>query len=255
MFRLVYLAFFGQRREAPAAAHGHGADDHGHGAHGNDAHGHGGHLHDAPPAMAFALVILAVGAILAGYVGVPKALGGGERFDHYLAPSFQAPTVATVEGGIALAVPTTPAPETAAAAVERPEPAEESSSTEMALMGVSVAAGLGGIALASFIWLGRPAIADSLAESMSGIYHLLLGKYYVDEIYNAVIVQPIKRVSSFFLWKGLDAGLIDGTVNSVGFAVRGSSAVLRRFQTGSVRAYAMSLFVGVVAIVGYFLWR
>jgi NADH-quinone oxidoreductase subunit L len=251
MFRLVYMAFFGERREAPAA-HGHGADDHGHGGH--DTHGHGGHLHDAPPAMAIPLIILAIGSILAGYVGVPKAIGGGERLDHYLAPSFTAPTMATVDGGVALAVPE--APTTAApVATEKTEPAEESSSTEIALMGVSVAAGLGGIALASFIWLGRPAIADSLATSMSGIYHLLLGKYFVDEFYNAVIVQPIKRISTFFLWKGMDAGLIDGTVNSVGFAVRGSSAVLRRFQTGSVRAYAMSLFVGVVAIVGYFLWR
>ena len=53
----------------------------------------------------------------------------------------------------------------------------------------------------------------------------------------------------------MDAGLIDGTVNGVGLVVRGWSAVLRRLQTGSVRAYAMSLFVGVVTILGYYLWR
>jgi NADH-quinone oxidoreductase subunit L len=57
------------------------------------------------------------------------------------------------------------------------------------------------------------------------------------------------------LWRGVDAGLIDGTVNGVGLAVRGWSAVLRRMQTGSVRAYAMSLFVGVLGILGYYLWR
>jgi NADH-quinone oxidoreductase subunit L len=242
MFRLLYLAFYGERRQAPAAA-GHG-DDHG--------HGHGGgqeaHLHDAPPAMAIPLVILAIGAVLAGYAGVPKALGGGERFDHYLAPSFAAPTMAVIDGAVTLAQPAPDVP------VATPEESE-GSSTEMALMGVSVLAALGGIALASFIYLKRPAIADSLAVSLSGVYALLVGKYFVDEFYNAVIVQPIKRISTFFLWRGVDAGLIDGTVNSVGFAVRGSSAVLRRLQTGSVRAYAMSLFVGVVAIVGYFLWR
>jgi NADH-quinone oxidoreductase subunit L len=94
-----------------------------------------------------------------------------------------------------------------------------------------------------------------MAARFGVLYRTLLGKYYVDEIYNAIVVQPIKHVSTFFLWRGMDAGLIDGTVNSVGFAVRGSSAVLRRLQTGSVRAYAMSLFVGVIAIVGYFLWR
>jgi NADH-quinone oxidoreductase subunit L len=77
----------------------------------------------------------------------------------------------------------------------------------------------------------------------------------VDELYNAVIVQPIKRISSGPLWRGVDAGLIDGTVNGVGLDVRGWSAVLRRLQTGSVRAYAMSFFLGVVTIVGYYLWR
>ena len=68
-------------------------------------------------------------------------------------------------------------------------------------------------------------------------------------------MQPIKRLSSGVLWRGVDAGLIDGTVNGVGLVVRGWSAVLRRLQTGSVRAYAMSLFVGVVMMVGYYLWR
>ena len=240
MFRLLYLAFFGARRAGPE------------GAHGPDPHGHGPgaalrpHLHDAPPAMAIVLVVLAIGSVLAGYVGVPASLGGGNRFEHYLEPSFQAPTMTTIESVL-----------TAAPPVTRSEsaPPSESPETEMALMGASVAAALAGIGLASFIYLKRPTVADVLAERLSGLYRLLLGKYFVDEIYDALFVQPIKRVSTVFLWRGVDAGLIDGTVNSVGFAVRGSSAVLRRLQTGSVRAYAMSLFVGVVAIVGYFLWR
>ena len=84
---------------------------------------------------------------------------------------------------------------------------------------------------------------------------LLLDKYRVDELYDATIVQPIKRLSTGLLWRGVDAGFIDGTVNGVGLAVRGWSAVLRRLQTGSVRAYAMSVFLGAIAIVGYYLWR
>jgi NADH-quinone oxidoreductase subunit L len=190
--------------------------------------------------------VLAIGSVFAGYVGVPESLGGGNRFEHYLAPSFQAPTMATIEGALAVAAPTI---------APAPAEAEEGSTPEMALMGVSVVAALAGIGLASFIYLKRPTIADTLAERLSGLYRLLVGKYFVDEIYDAVFVQPIKRVSTLFLWRGVDAGLIDGTVNSVGFAVRGLSAVLRRLQTGSVRAYAMSLFAGLVAIVGYFLWR
>ena len=60
-------------------------------------------------------------------------------------------------------------------------------------------------------------------------------------------MQPIKQMSTTVLWKGVDAALIDGAVNGVGQTVRGASAVLRRLQTGSVRAYAASLFLGVVA--------
>jgi NADH-quinone oxidoreductase subunit L len=104
-------------------------------------------------------------------------------------------------------------------------------------------------------FLRRPQIADRMAGQFAGVHRLLLGKYYVDELYDATIVQPIKKVSSGLLWRGVDAGVIDGTVNGVGLVVRGWSAVLRRLQTGSVRAYAMSFFVGVVTIVGYYLWR
>jgi len=103
------------------------------------------------------------------------------------------------------------------------------------------------------MYLRQPGRADALATRFSGLYRTLLNKYYVDEIYDGVIVQPIKRLS-IGLWRGFDAVLIDGTVNGVGLVVRGWSAVLRRLQTGSVRAYAMSLFVGVVTIVGYYLW-
>jgi NADH-quinone oxidoreductase subunit L len=84
---------------------------------------------------------------------------------------------------------------------------------------------------------------------------VLLNKYYVDEFYEAVIVQPVRRLSTGLLWRGVDAGIIDGAVNGVGLVVRGWSAVLRRVQTGSVRAYAMSLFRGVVTILGSYLWR
>jgi NADH-quinone oxidoreductase subunit L len=112
-----------------------------------------------------------------------------------------------------------------------------------------------GIGLATFVYRRKPETADRLAERFSGLHKLLLGKYYVDEIYDAAIVQPIKRLSGGALWRGVDAGVIDGTVNGVGLVVRGWSAVLRRLQTGSVRAYAMSTFLGVVVIVGYYIWR
>jgi NADH-quinone oxidoreductase subunit L len=84
---------------------------------------------------------------------------------------------------------------------------------------------------------------------------MLQNKYYVDEIYDATLVQPIRIVSEEALWKVVDIKLIDGAVNGVGQTVAGSSDRVRRLQTGSVRAYAASVFFGVVMILGYYLWR
>jgi NADH-quinone oxidoreductase subunit L len=227
MFRLLYMAFYGDRRHRPAHASEHAA------AHHHGPQDHSAHLHDAPPAMAIALVVLAVGSVAAGYVGVPEVLvHGGNRIEAYLAPSFRAPG----------------APEPVAAAGHE-------AAAELSLMALSTVVGLAGIGLATFLFLRRPDVADGMAVRFAGLHRLLLGKYFVDEAYDAILVQPIKRTSTSFLWRGVDAGLIDGTVNGVGLVVRGWSAVLRRLQTGSVRAYAMSLFLGVVTMVGYYLWR
>jgi NADH-quinone oxidoreductase subunit L len=93
-----------------------------------------------------------------------------------------------------------------------------------------------------------------MARRFSSVYHLLYHKYYVDEIYDAAIVQPIRLLSTEGLWKGMDVRLVDGTVNGIGLAVRATSDVVRRVQTGSVRTYAASLFLGVALILGWYLW-
>ena len=239
MGRLVYLTFFGERRhdappehpeeEEPAAhGHAHGAHaTHGHG------HGHGGHIHDAPPAMAIALVLLALGSVAAGYIGIPHALGGHNVLHAWLEPAFGLHAVAA----------------------EGAEAAAEHESLELTLMGVSSLIAIGGILLATVIWLRRRQIADSMAQTFAPIYRLLLNKYYVDELYDMTLVQPIKAVSQQGLWRGFDVRLIDGAVNGTGTLVSGGAAVLRRLQTGSVRAYAGSLFLGVVVVLGYYLWR
>jgi NADH-quinone oxidoreductase subunit L len=243
MFRLLYLAFFGERRMAAAGEGHHAAHDHGHHAApppgaAYDRGGQGAHLHDAPPAMAIALVVLAIGSVVAGFVGIPHALGGHNQIEAFLAPSFRA------VGSAAEAT------EGAAAAG-----GGHGASTELALMLLSTLVAVAGIGLATFLYLRRPGVAEQWAQRFAGGYRLLLNKYYVDEIYDAVFVQPIKRLSTRLLWRGVDAGFIDGTVNGVGLVVRGWSAVLRRLQTGSMRAYAMSTFLGVVVIVGYYLWK
>jgi NADH-quinone oxidoreductase subunit L len=178
-------------------------------------------LHDAPPAMAIPLIVLAFGSIAAGYVGL------GARFEHFLEPSFAPQAVeAAADGGL-----------------------------ELTLMVVSSLVAVVGIGLAVFFFLRNRRAAAAVAERFSGLYRVLLNKYYVDEIYDATVVQPIRIVSEEALWKGIDTRLIDGAVNGVGETVGGMSAALRRLQTGSVRTYAASLFLGVVAILGYYLWQ
>ena len=125
----------------------------------------------------------------------------------------------------------------------------------MTLMGVSSAIAFIGIGIAGFIWLQRRHIAASMATNMSGLHRLLLNKYYVDEVYNAAIVQPVRIISEEGLWRGFDVRIVDGAVNGAASLVEGGAWVLRRLQNGSVRAYASSVFLGAVLILGYYLWR
>jgi len=120
---------------------------------------------------------------------------------------------------------------------------------------VSSGVAIAGIGIAAYFFLRNRAAADALAARFEGLHRLLANKYYVDEIYDAAIVQPIRITSQEGLWKIVDAKIIDGAVNGIGLSVSGWSQLLRRLQTGSVRAYAASLFAGVVAILGYYLWR
>jgi NADH-quinone oxidoreductase subunit L len=275
MFRLVFLAFHGERRhEAPTApAHpeepsalgarpslaqqGHGAParDDSHGAHG----GHGGNTpHEAPWSMAIPLIVLAVGSVVAGVVGIPHALGGSNEIESFLEPSFvasvRAPSrTAAVAGATALQPVATGAGPAAAQEPETHAPAADEH-TERTLMAVSSGVAVAGIGIAAYFWLRNRAAAASLAGQFNGLYRLLLNKYYVDELYDAAIVQPIKLLSTGALWKGVDVGLVDGTVNGVGALVRAGSTSLRRVQNGSVRTYAASLFLGAALILGWYLW-
>jgi NADH-quinone oxidoreductase subunit L len=184
--------------------------------------------------MAFVLVLLALGSVLAGYVGVPHAFGGSNRIEQFLEPSFTA-------GG-------------EARAADHEESASATESLEWELAGVSIVVALAGIGLATYFFLKNRRAADSVSARFAGLHRLLEHKYYVDEIYDAAVVRPIRIVSEAGLWKGVDVRVIDGSVNGVGEAVDLGGQLLRRAQTGSVRVYAASLFLGVVLILGYYLW-
>jgi len=189
--------------------------------------------------MAMALILLAIGSVAAGYIGVPHALGGHNVLHDWLEPAFGVTATEAVNEAVPLAE----------------EGAESHESLELTLMAVSSLIAFVGIGIATFIWWRRRELADAMARSFAPIHRLLLNKYYVDELYDATIVQPIKAVSQHGLWRVFDVGIIDGAVNGTGSLVSGGSAVLRRLQTGSVRAYAGSLFMGVIVVLGYYLWR
>ena len=206
--------------------------------------------------MALPLIALAIGSVVAGFVGIPHALGGSNRIERFLEPSFEAHAAAPQETTAAQASPG------AGTAIEPAQHAEPSAAdahalenTELRLMAISTGVAVAGIGIAVYFWLRNRAAADALARRFRPIHALLSNKYYVDELYNAAIVQPIKQLSMTALWRGVDAGLIDGTVNGVGVAVRASSGALRRLQTGSVRTYAAATFAGVVLILAYYLLR
>jgi NADH-quinone oxidoreductase subunit L len=118
-------------------------------------------------------------------------------------------------------------------------------------MAVASAAGLLGIALAYLMYVYRPGIPDSIASGAKGLYTLVYNKYFVDEIYDAAVVKPLVGGSRVVLWKGFDAGLIDGTVNGIGARAKGIGGVLRLAQSGNTRSYATWIaFGGVLVIFG-----
>jgi NADH-quinone oxidoreductase subunit L len=196
--------------------------------------------------MALALVVLAIGSVAAGWIGIPHAIGGHNELGAWLEPAFEA----RLASGEAAAAGAEALPPGQAAAE-----AESHEDLERTLMVFSSVVAIMGIALAYGVWVKRRDIAAAWADRLAPVYTTLLNKYYVDELYDATIVQPIKAASTEGLWRWFDVRVIDGAVNGAGSIVEGSAAVLRRLQTGSVRAYAGSLFVGVVVILGYYLWR
>jgi NADH-quinone oxidoreductase subunit L len=298
MFRLVFLTFHGEERFQVHGAHGsaHPAPGHAapstapvHAAPLHPAPAHGVHLHDAPPAMATALIALAIGSVLAGYIGIPHALGGHNSLGTWLEPAFAAnncgaPVTSGPLAGIAMencapgqepalaamtvtasqapdAVPAVTtaqpaeAPHAEAGGAEAGGEAHDETALELTLMAVSSLIAVIGIGLAAFLWLKNRHIPEQMAQSFSGVHRLLLNKYYVDEIYDAAIVQPIKTASTQGLWQVVDVRVVDGLVNGAAYVVGAFAAGLRLLQTGSVKSYAAGTFFGAVAILAYYLWR
>jgi NADH-quinone oxidoreductase subunit L len=209
MTRLMVLTFWGDERFDP------------NGSHHNDDH-HGGVPKESPLSMVLPLVVLAIGAIFAGYLGVPEGLLGGRIqnfFEHLLHPAIAQP-------------------------VAHGEAAAEGHGTELALTAVStVIAFLG-------IWVGWSWFRRNPLWKPP---RLLEDKYYVDEAYDAAIIDPVKATSTSVLWKIIDVRIIDGAVNGLARLASFFGTGLRFVQSGLARSYVAIIVMGAVIVIGYFM--
>jgi len=182
----------------------------------------GVHAHDAPRSMAAPLVILAVLSLIGGLVGWPHH----SLFEHYLGGVFESS-------------------EAIVAAIPKPGmPAEGM------LMILSICVAAFGILVGYFSYLKRPDLPGKTADAIPQVYRASLNKYYVDEIYNATVVQPILKTSDRFLWRIFDVWIVDGIVNGVAGLFRSVFAEgLRRFQSGIVNSYAVYFLLGALLVL------
>ena len=116
------------------------------------------------------------------------------------------------------------------------------------MMGISTGIAIIGILLAYLMYIKQPDLPAKIVGKFKLIYTIIYNKYYVDEIYDATIVKPTVK-TSFVLWKIVDVKIIDGFVNAVARIVELKSEVLKLFQTGYVRNYALSILLGGVIII------
>ncbi len=218
MFRLMYMTFGGEYRGAVAQeAHGHAAHGHGH-----------GEPHESPWVMLGPLVVLAFLSVVGGAVG-----GSQNRFEHFLAPAFHGAATEVVQ-------------ETSREGADR--------TLEHLLMGVSISvAGLGWW-LAHLLYSRRPQLPARIAASLGGLYRAVASKYYIDELYAVLFIKPLVDGSTTILWRGVDQGAIDATVNNSADAARHVSDTVRHMQSGNLRSYAGWVAAGAAVVIAYMVW-
>lgn len=115
-------------------------------------------------------------------------------------------------------------------------------------MALSTLVALSGAGLAYLFYAKRPALPAALASRAAGLYRVLRGRWYVDEIYSALIVRPLLALSDSILWKRIDTGIIDRTVNAVGRLAEGGSYLLRLTQSGQVQTYGLLMLIALAIL-------
>ena len=203
-WRVLFLTFHGQSRADHDTLH---------------------HVHESPAVMLVPLVLLAVGACVAGWLLRGWFIGEGEAefWNHAI---FNAPGNA-IMGNL----------EHVPALVEF----------------APLIVGLLGIALAYVMYIARPELPRRLAKQFPGIYFFLLNKWYFDELYDRIFVRPYFWLAGKS-WRIGDATLIDGVPNGLAALAAGGSREAVKIQTGSLAAYAFVMLIGVVVLVGVFMF-
>jgi NADH-quinone oxidoreductase subunit L len=189
------------------------------------------HPHEAPTSMTVPLIILAGLSVIGGFVGIPRSLLGGNSIEHWLEPIFTSANSKLMVSEHRIVW------------------------TEYALMFVSIGVAVAGIYAARTVYLRRMEIVTALVERYNKLYNLLLNKYYVDEAYDKLIVNPIVAGSDKILWKGFDVGVVDGLVNGSAGLVAITAQWLRKIQSGVAQNYAIIFIGGIVFILAWLLLK
>jgi NADH-quinone oxidoreductase subunit L len=189
------------------------------------------HLHETPAVVTVPLILLAIPSLLVGWPAIGPLLFG----DFF---------------GDAIRV----APEHGALAAVGEEFHGPAGFILHALGGPAVYLALAGVAVAWYVWLRRPELAGRASERLSGIYRLLVNKYYADELYQRVFAAGGRGVGTV-LWKAGDQAVIDGVmVNGTARVIGRIAAVARRLQSGYLYHYAFAMVIGLTALLGWLLW-
>jgi len=201
-FRLIFLTFHGEFRGTEEQKH---------------------HLHESPKVMTIPLLLLCIGAVAAGWVGIPPLLGGGEHFSEFLAPVVGHPR------------------------------GEATHAEEWMTMGLSVAVALTGILVAIVFYIKNPSIPVDLARRFSFAYRVLWNKYYFDEFYNLIIVRPSLFVARNIIVGFTDGLIIEGIVNGLPRFVGWLGSKVRKVQNGLLQHYGAIMAVGLFIILAIYM--
>ena len=235
MFRLWFMTFFGEYRGGPEIHDVTHPSADAHAVHAKaDKHGHGhGEPHESPWVMLGPLVILAVLSFVGGWVNIHH------RFDVFLSPVFSSHAAFA---------------QLRALTTQEVAQIEVRDRLELAFTVVSVAAGFLGLLLAWLLYYRRRDLPDKVAASLGGLYRVVVNKYYVDELYASLFVKPLVEGSTAILWKGVDQGIIDATVNNAADEARHLSDNVRHMQSGNLRSYAGWIAAGGAVVIAYMVW-